>query len=110
MTLRKKQRKRPAVDLDRQRGLYRKFEVMRTDGSSGPGQKHEHCRYFALDLTHDPHARYAAAAYAESVMFDNPQLANDLMRSIRAAEIEDRVQSGQEIPSRSFDHGKVFCP
>lgn len=41
---------------DENRGLYEKFRVWRTDGSSDVGGKHEHCRYFVLDLTHDPYA------------------------------------------------------
>ena len=38
---------------DPTRGLYDKFYVKRTDGKSEPGQKHENCKYFVLDLTHD---------------------------------------------------------
>lgn len=41
---------------ERTTGLYRKFIVTRTDGKSAPGQKHDGCDYFVLDLTHDPHA------------------------------------------------------
>jgi len=59
-------------------GLYRKFKVERTDGSSGPGGKHEHCRYFALDLIHDPFARPAVLAYAKSCEKSHPVLAEDL--------------------------------
>lgn len=49
---------------DKQRGIYAKYEVTRTDGSSRPGEKHADCRYFVLDLGHDPLARGALRAYA----------------------------------------------
>jgi len=48
------------------RGLYKKFNVTRTDGESRPGGKHDGCSYFVLDLTHDPFARDAALQYCES--------------------------------------------
>lgn len=47
-------------------GLYEKFIVTRTDGSSEPGGKHEGCRYFVLDISCDQHAAPALVAYAES--------------------------------------------
>ena len=49
---------------DKTRGLYRKFEVLRTDGTDAPGEKHFGCDYFVLDLTHDPLAIPALRAYA----------------------------------------------
>ena len=36
-------------DADKNKGLYQKYRVERTDGSSAPGCKHEKCRYFVLD-------------------------------------------------------------
>lgn len=53
-------------DADKDRGLYEKFRVERTDGRSAPGEKHADCEYFVLDLTHDPHALPALEAYAKS--------------------------------------------
>jgi len=47
-------------------GLYEKFKVERTDGSSAPGKKHDGCRYFVLDITHDPLAAPALIAYAKA--------------------------------------------
>ena len=41
---------------DRDRGLYEKFTVRRTDGSDAVGFKHRGCEYFVLDLTHDKYA------------------------------------------------------
>lgn len=60
------------------RGIYRKYIVERTDGSSGPGGKHEHCRYFVLDLAHDPFALPALRAYAKACEKTHPILATDL--------------------------------
>lgn len=47
-------------------GLYRKFNVSRTDGSSEPGEQHDGCEYFVLDMTHDPLAKPAILAYADA--------------------------------------------
>lgn len=78
---------------DPQRGLYRKFNVTRTDGSSEPGRKHHGCEYFVLDLTHDKHAGPALAAYARSCEPEFPALASDLMARVAlpvaAGEAED---------------------
>jgi hypothetical protein len=64
---------------DRARGLYAKFNVMRTDGSSGPGEKHDGCPYFVLDLRHDPLALPALTAYAVAAQDAGyEQLAADL--------------------------------
>lgn len=62
------------------RGLYEKFNVSRTDGTSVPGGKHAGCRYFVLDVTHDPSAKPALLAYADSCEADYPLLAEDLRR------------------------------
>lgn len=53
-------------ERDVDRGLYDKFEVSRVDGRDGPGDEHEDCSYFPLDLDHDPHALPALVAYAKS--------------------------------------------
>lgn len=70
---------------DRDRGLYEKFIVARTDGRDQPGEKHDGCEHFVLDLDHDPHALPAIAAYAESCLRDGYEaLAEDLIRKIKA--------------------------
>jgi hypothetical protein len=51
---------------DRHKGLYQKYEVRRTDGSSEPGGKHEGCQYFVLDMDHDPYAVDALEAYMKA--------------------------------------------
>ena len=63
---------------DAHRGLYRKFFVDRTDGRSAPGEKHDGCDCFVLDLDHDPHALPALRAYARSCRVAFPALARDL--------------------------------
>lgn len=73
---------------DRNRGIFHKFNVARTDGSSEPGGKHESCFYFVLDCDHDPHAIPAILAYAESCERDGyEELAADL-RTIAARGVE----------------------
>lgn len=64
---------------DKNRGLYHKFNIERTDGASAPGGKHEGCEYFILDLTHDKHAIAAILAYAKSCRKEYPKLADDLI-------------------------------
>lgn len=59
-------------------GIYRKFLVSRTDGSSRVGGKHETCAYFVLDWHHDPFAVPAALAYAKACEVTHPALAADL--------------------------------
>lgn len=63
-------------------GLYRKFKVERTDGSSAPGGKHEHCEYFVLDLTHDKFAIPALQAYAKACRGEYTALACDLIDKV----------------------------
>lgn len=62
-----------------EQGLYRKFEVYRTDREdAGPDCKHWNCDYFVIDVTHDQHARAALAAYADACETTHPQLAADM--------------------------------
>ncbi|MGE5523418.1 MAG: hypothetical protein ACM3SS_06875, partial [Rhodospirillaceae bacterium] len=63
---------------DKSRGLYHKFNVERTDGSSAPGGKHHGCDYFVLDMTHDAFAKAALTAYADACEKEYPLLADDL--------------------------------
>jgi hypothetical protein len=65
-------------NADKNQGLYNKFTVSRTDGTDLPGQKHAGCKYFVLDLTHDPHAIPAIRAYADSCRVNFPALAKDI--------------------------------
>jgi hypothetical protein len=62
----------------RQSGIYHKFRVSRVDGSDSPGARHDSCAYFVLDCDHDPHAKAAIKAYADSCRSENPKLSIDL--------------------------------
>lgn len=72
---------------DKTRGLYGKFIITRTDGQSDPGEKHDGCEYFVLDLTHDLHAIPAIKSYALSCQDEYGMLALDLMRIVRRLEL-----------------------
>lgn len=74
--------------------IYRKFEVSRTDGRDAPGEKHENCLLFVLDLTHDPYARAAALRYAEACRPTHPMLASDLRRLVDDPSLQDLKGGG----------------
>ncbi len=78
-------------------GLYDKYIIKRTDGRDGPGEKHEWCEYFVLDTSHDPHARRALIAYANSCQHENPELARDIY-AIAAERATRRVWGDTETP------------
>lgn len=78
---------------DKTRGLYGKFTVTRNDGSSEPGEKHHGCDYFVLDLTHDPHALPALAAYIRSCEKEYGLLAFDLRHKLIVS--QPKVARGQ---------------
>lgn len=61
-------------------GLYDKYEVKRTDGTSSRGGKHDGCSYFVLDLNHDRFAPYALLVYAQRCETEYPKLAADLRK------------------------------
>ena len=65
-------------------GLYKKFEVQRTDGRDQPGGDRTGAEYIVLDLTYCPFARAAALAYADKMARIYPQAADEL-RAVVAA-------------------------
>lgn len=65
-------------------GLYKKFEVHRTDGRDQPGGDRAGAEYIVLDLTYCPFARAAALAYADKMAADYPQAAAELRAVIAA--------------------------
>lgn len=68
---------------DKAKGLYNKFRIERTDGSSAEGGKHFNCGYFVLDIDHDQHAIPALLAYAKSCGKDGyRELAKDILTLI----------------------------
>jgi hypothetical protein len=62
----------------RTEGLYGKFIVRRTDDKDAPGEKHDGCTYFVLDLQHDKHMVPALRAYADSCEKEYPVLSSQL--------------------------------
>lgn len=64
-------------------GIYNKFRVLRRDNRDTPGEKHEGCSYFVLDLDHDPHVWAALQAYAEDCVEARPGLSKNLTLLLR---------------------------
>ena len=75
------------------RGLYRKFRISRTDNRDEPGEKHCSCEYFVLDWDHDPHALAAIEAYIQSCQKDFPRLAMELGHKLKRARAYQRQQA-----------------
>ena len=86
----------------KERGIYGKFEVRRTDGQSAVGEKHDGCAYFVLDLNHDPYAVPAIRAYAGSCAADYPWLAMDLRYAA------DRIEASRASPGHQVEDGVGF--
>lgn len=61
-------------------GVYRKFNVSRTDGRDLAGGDRHGAEYFVLDVTHDRFAKPALAAYAAACRGDYPSLSDDMVR------------------------------
>ena len=76
-----------------QQGLFRKFDVRRVDGSDKPGGKHRGCRYYVLDVDHDPYAAAALGAYADACRESHPELARDLREKWGAADTIDTLRN-----------------
>ena len=76
-------------------GIYRKFDVTRTDGKSATGQKHEHCRYFVLDVDHDQYAFAALEAYADKCRDRFPKLAEDIDRLVAGENVFNDWRPGE---------------
>lgn len=88
---------------DKTRGLYNKFRVSRTDGTSRKGKKHHECRYFVLDVDHDPHMVPAMIAYAQSASRDGYNLlASDIMGQVMKspAYAEWHALKFKQLPAR----------
>jgi hypothetical protein len=71
----------------RQLGIYHKYYLSRTDGKDGPGQKHEFCEYYVLDLDHDVYALAALSAYANACAVEYPKLSAELMAKVNKAPV-----------------------
>lgn len=71
------------------RGLHRKYDVIKSDGTVVDGD------YFVLRPGRDPHAAAALRAYANSVGADNPELARDLFSWLET--LEGRVEHRDQV-------------
>lgn len=70
-------------------GLYGKYVVTKADGEPTDPS----ARYFVMRLDTDPHARRAAAAYADEVSQENPELAADLLELLRSVKMRERSRT-----------------
>jgi hypothetical protein len=74
-------------------GIYNKFSVTRNDGRDLNGGDRANAKYFVLDLTYDPYAKDAIAAYAASCIKKYPALAAELIK----------LTTGIETPVKQVD-------
>ena len=93
-----------------QQGLFRKFDVRRVDGSDQPGGKHRGCRYYVLDVDHDPYAAAALGAYADACKESHPELARDLREKWGAADTIDTLRADLDRAIVNFgDAAATVC-
>lgn len=92
---------RDATKAANEQGLFRKFDIRRTDGSDQPGGKHEGCDYFVLDVTHDPYAIPALGAYAKACATTHPELALSMMKRYEPAQHRD---ASCNVPFGSYEN------
>jgi len=90
---------------DKKRGLYKKYDVSRTDGQDKGEGKHRGCRLFILDYTDDPFARPALAEYALAAQAEYPVLANELLDTLRGMGYEHKYRGRKVI---GFEIAKVI--
>lgn len=64
------------------KGLYKKYQVSKTDGSP----MDPNSDYFVLRADKDPHARKVLRVYAESIKDENPILSKDIFEMLRTYE------------------------
>ena len=95
---------------NRNRGLYGKFIVKRADGTHRPGEKHDGCDYFVLDLTHDPFAVEALAAYASACGREYPLLARDLRAKLQAMSKAAPAHASKERTVNGYPCPSSECP
>jgi len=62
--------------------LMKKFKVSRIDGTDKPGERHEKCEYYVLDMIHDPYSRPALFAYAAACEKTHPILASEIRKRL----------------------------
>ena len=70
--------------MNEDKGLINKYHVRRIDGKDRQGDKYRNCRYFVLDVSHDPFAIPALRAYAEACKESKPNLSTQLTEMVDA--------------------------
>jgi hypothetical protein len=74
-----------------EQGIEHNYHVKRVDGRDAPGEKHEKCFKFVLDVEHDPFAKKALAAYADACAKEFPLLAADIRAKIGGEAAQSEV-------------------
>jgi len=85
-----------------------RYNVTRADGRSAPGEKHDGCAYFVLDLTHDRYTVPAVRAYADAVRLEHPGLAADLDALIVDAVSRFDFEHADLEPGGDLDEGPRY--
>lgn len=88
---------------DKDTGLYQKYNVRRTDGHDLPGEKHDGCSYFVLDLDHDKFAIHALLTYAAECRDEYPLLYVDILKLLAGVHESKEIdyQMGYDSPEVS---------
>lgn len=102
---------------DTEQGIYEKYRVYRTDGLDNAGGPRADDKYFVLNLTRDPHAKPAMAAYAASAKGTHPILSADMIREVMGggaidtlvALIEHGPRESCDIPSKVGLNELIGC-
>lgn len=87
-------------DLDKNLGLYGKYHVRRLNDWRN---KHDHCRYYVLDLNHDRHAQPAIRAYIESCKNEYPRLALELTKLLDTIDYDNQQGSPTGVAGGSWN-------
>jgi len=83
------------------KGLYPKYTVIRNDGRDKPGEMHEGCEYFVIDLTHDPLAVAPLEAYAEKA---SEAGYHDLARDLRLKAMKSNCGTLSDLAKNMNDN------
>lgn len=84
-------------------GLDDRYTVQRNDGRDAPGEKHHGCRYFVIDLDHDPAAPIMLQAYGRHLLSQGRSSEADSFFAAAA----DRRGHGSSWSMHLVDHASV---
>jgi len=97
-------------ESDKDKGLYNKFKVYRKDGQDKPGDRHHHCSYFVIDMTHDKFAMPALMAYSKHCHDEYPELSNDLLEWCLNHYSFNCVSCGKPVNLHNDEIALGMCP